>query len=476
MLRMLRMQSNKNLKISVSLLAACFCLLSTSAEAKLKLEKVGYGASKGNFLFENDPRALVSSVQLVFHTGSAHDLRGKEGLTALAFDSILRGTTGKSRDAFAAAIEGLGATIQAGTRYDRTEVSLYTISENLEAAIRLLAEAILEPAIRPEEFSQLKGEHLAKLNQTRSRTTALLFRAFRAKIFNGTSLAHSPDGTIRSVESISRRDIRPFLSRHINADNVAVAVNTNVNEAKVRAWLEKYFRRLPKGAPAPTIKIKAAQKKGRHLLIFDRKSTTTISTIVGHFSYPSTYNRSLEADIGNFVLGGGGMVSRLFDELRNKKGWTYGASSGHYLDSPRKYGSVFTLYTFPAAEYYEKAIPKAVEIYENFVKNGVSRDEFKLAKKSMGNSYAFSFANASSRMSNRLYEFIDGSPFLSVSKYRDRLAKLTRPKLNRVIRNSFEAKNLFIAVAGDKDQLVKLKDKIPGVLSVTILQDPIESL
>lgn len=462
--------------LSFGILFSCLCFFSPEAGAKLELKKIEENSKKGNFLFENDPRALVSSVELVFHTGSAHDLKGKEGIAALAFDSILRGTKGKSRDDFANAIEGLGATIQAGTRYDRTEVSLYTISENLEPAIRLLAEAILEPAVRPKEFEQLKSEHLAKLNQTRSRTTALLFRAFRSELFKDSSLAHSPDGTIKSVASVRREDIRPFLDRHINASNVTVAVNTNVSETKVRTWLEKYFKNLPNGVPAPKIELKLSQKPGRHLLIFDRKKTTTISTIIGHFSYPSTYDQSLEADVGNFILGGGGMVSRLFDELRNKKGWTYGASSGHYLDSPRKYGSVFTLYTFPATEHYQAAIPRAVEIYSEFVKNGVDRDEFELAKNSMGNSYAFSFAKASSRMSNRLYEFIDGSPFLSVADYRKRLASLTRTKLNRVIQNSYDAENLFIAVAGDKDELIKLKDKIPGIKSVTILKDPIESL
>lgn len=459
----------------VSFLFLTFCF-SIPAVAKLSLESIDSAKSSGNFLFESDPRALVSSVELIFNTGSIHDLKDKEGIAALAFDAMFRGTKGKSRDQFAAEIERLGATISAGTSYTQTSVTLYTISENLEPAIRLMAEAILEPGLRPKEWKQLKSERLAKLNQTRSRTTSLLMRAFRAQIYKGTPLAHNPDGTIQSVKSIGLEDIKPFLNRYVNANNVTVAVNTNVPEANVRAWIERYFARLPGGIPAPKIEISANQKPGRHLLIFDRPKTTTVSTVIGHLSYPSTYDRAVEAEVGEFILGGGGMVSRLFDELRNKTGWTYGASSGHYLDKPRKFGSVYTLYTFPSTEHFEKAIPKAVEVYDDLVRNGVSREEFELAKNSLGNSYAFSFAKASSRMSGRLYEFFDGSPFLSVRDYRSRMNKLSRTQLNRIIQNTFNAKDLYIAVAGDKEKLRKLKDLIPGIQSVSILKDPIESL
>lgn len=458
----------------------CFLLMifagAPIAQASLKLDELTRSNPNGNFLFESDPRALVSSIQLVFYTGSAHDPKGKEGIAALAFDSILRGTKGKSRDKFSSDLERLGATIEANTRFDRTEIVLYTISENLERAILLLSEAVLEPALRPKEIEQLQSEHLAKLDQSRSRTTGLLFRAFRKEIYKGTPLAHSPDGTINSVKSIKLQDLRPFLDRHINSQNLLVAVNTNIAEDKVKTWVEKYFTSLRDGKPAPKINVTSSQPKGRHLFILDRPNTTTISTIIGHFSYPSDYDNSVEADVGNFILGGGGMVSRLFDELRNKKGWTYGASSGHYLDAPRRYGSVFTLYTFPATEHFTKAIPKAVEVYEQFTKEGVTVDEFNLAKTSLTNSYAFSFAKASSRMANKIAEFIDGTKFLSVRDYRNRLENLSQAELNKIISESFHSQNIFIAVAGNQKELRKLKDMIPGIQSVTILADPVESL
>ncbi len=109
---------------------------SPHAEAALRLRTDG---TYPNYLFEQDPKALASSVQLVFQTGSMADPKGKEGLASLAFHSLLRGTKAHSKDQFFAELEKLGASLDVDVGAGRVILSLKTESEKLEPAIQLKA-------------------------------------------------------------------------------------------------------------------------------------------------------------------------------------------------------------------------------------------------------------------------------------------------------------------------------------------------
>lgn len=448
-------------------------LLAFSGEAfsKIKLEE------GKNFIFERDTRGLFSTVNLIFRSGSIHDFKGKEGLAELSFRSILRGTKRKDREAFALAIEALGATISIDTSPRRTILTLDAITENLEPAIGLLAEALLEPAFPKKDIQALFREHLATLNQARSRTVGMLFRAFRQVLYRNTPLAHSPDGTIQSVKSIKREDLSAFLAKHVVDQNMLFAVSTGVAEASVRKWLEKAFQKTPKGRrpkpwsqPLPTL-------KGRHVVIYPQKGVSTINTIIGHPSVPSTFPQMLSLEVGNFVFGRAPMTNRLFQELRNKTGWTYGASSSfHYVGIPRYYGSTFTLFTFPQKAHARKAISKAIRLYEAYSQKGIKEEEYKHALRSLYNSYPFRFVSSKSRMNRKIYELLDGTPDWSVEEYRKRLYALDLKELNKVIGQVHTGNDFILALAGNHKELRRWVQAIPGIESIQIVTDPIEKV
>ena len=470
------MQRNKLAKFTIWTLSLGLGLVSGSMNANAALKLTDRNAKKGNFIFEEDPRSLVTSVDFVIRTGSVHDPKGFGGLAKLSFQAILRGTQRLSRVRFANAIEQLGATIQVDTRQSRTIISLYTISENLEAAIKLMAEAILEPAFRTVEISNLKSEHIAGLNQSRSSTPGLLFRAFRQEMYRGTPLAHPASGTIQSSKKITIRRMRAFLRKHLNSSNVLVAINTKMNKDRVKGYLERSFAGLKPGTVTPLPDLSVPKRTGRTLLILDRKGTTTANTILGHQYVSSDHSEMIELSLGNFIFGSG-MTSRLFDELRNKTGWSYGAMSSFYhLDSPRSYGSTFTLYTFPATIHADKAIPKAVAMYEEYSTKGITPDELKFAVNSLGNSYAFKFAKASSRMNARIYRALDNAPYLSLDEYRNRINELRVGDLRRMIKANHDPKNFILAVAGDPKKLRKLAKLIPGITEIKVVKDPVARL
>ena len=467
------MRNNRLASLKPLLLALAFAWAIPAVAA---LELVERSGDKGNFLFENDPRSLVTSIDFVVLAGSVHDPKGKEGLTSLAFDALLRGTKTKSRDEFANSIETLGGSISASTGFLRSWISLSVINENVAPALELLAETMTSPGFRTTEFSQLHKERLAQLDQARSSPPRVLFRAVREAMFRGTPLSHSPDGTIDSLKRVKLADARALIARQIVDGNVVVAVSSKLPKEAVKQQIEATFARLSQGPPSPVPAMHFPKVSGRHLVILERKGLTTVPASIVHGTVGSTYPRLPELGIGNFILGGS-MSSRLFNVLRNENGWTYGAqSSFQQFDQPRKYGGSFSIYTFPASEHAMKAIPRAVELYHDFEQKGLTPEELEFAKNSLVNSYAFEFVSAGSRLSGRLAEALDGVPYLSIDEYAKRVRGMSQAEVLAVIHEAHDSANFILGVAGDPKAMKELMSKIPGITSVRVIKDPIQKL
>lgn len=447
-------------------LAAALLLLPAQAPAALKLQ------SGKNFLYEQDPKALASTVQIVFRAGSTSDPKGKEGLSNIAFNSLLRGTKTKTRVEFINAIERIGGTVGVDAGTSRAIVSLDALSDNLEAAIGLLAEAVLQPGLREDEIKSLTEEEMAKLNQEKSNNRALMGRAFRLALFAGTPLAIPPSGTMNSVGALSLEDIRAFLAAQTKAANVVVAVNSNRPEKEVKAWLEKAFAAFPEGEAPAAPKFKLTKPEGRRLVLVDRKGSSTTEVAFGHLGFGASEPAREVLETGLFVFGSD-FTSRISTVLRKENGWTYGTvASFRMIDLPRRHGGSFLTYTFPQAEFTAKASLKMLEMYEDYVKNGVTAQELKYAQDSLANSYPFKFATSKSRLTSRLYSLLDGAPNLSVAQYRAQVRGITRASLHAAIRKFHDPRNLVIVLVGDPEKTKEVAETLPGLAGTTRIEDP----
>lgn len=249
------------------------------ALAETKNFQLREGAN-GNLILEQDRLALVSTVQILIKAGSMHDPAGKEGLTDLSLEVLLRGTQRLSRDEFAAAVERLGATVGSSTNSVNSTISLSVISENLEGAIALLGEALVRPGLRERDFAAVKKEKLGKLAQAKSRAGGLAARAARQKLFAGTAMAHFADGTIESIGKITLTDVKKQIRQIVASGNVMVALDTNMDPAKTKSWLSSALEGLPSGSELPRPEIVKPVIAGRQLVIVNKPGLTTVNTFL----------------------------------------------------------------------------------------------------------------------------------------------------------------------------------------------------
>lgn len=452
------------------LLCSLFIAPITFAEIKINPN------AKGNFVFERDLKALASTLQVVVRTGSLSDPKGKEGLAKIAFESILRGTQKKSRVEFYSAMERLGAQMGTDTASNRTIISLDTINENMEATIALMAEAILQPGLREEDVKALVQEELAGLNQEKGSNRAMLKRTVRQALYQGSPLAFPSDGTIEGLQSITVNDIKTFLATAIVSENIIFAATSNRSENEIKSLLQKYFSAIPTGKRPAVADLAPRKLAGKVLYLVSRKGSSTTEMAFAHFGFSAPYKDKEVLELGQFVFGAD-FTSRLPTVLRKENGWTYGAFSGfQMLEKPRSYGGTFLLYAFPQAQFTEKTVLKALEMYESYVKDGITNDELKFAKQSLINSYPFEFASSKSRLVSRLYQRLDGGITLSVPKYKKKIAVLNTNDVKAAIQKIHDAKNLAIVLVGEPEIIKALGKSIPEITSVIEVDDPMKGI
>lgn len=427
-----------------------------------------------NFLYEHDPKALVSTVQIVFRTGSLSDPKGKEGLASIAFESLLRGTKDKNYSEFNSALERLGANISVDTSASRTIISLDTISDNLKPAMDLLADAVLKPGLRDQEIKNMMGEELAQLEQEKSNNRALAKRTFRQALYHGSALAFPSNGTIDGLNNIKLEDIQNFLQKSIKSGNMIVAVSSNRSEKDVKELTEATFKELPEGAAPVQASPAVPAPKGRQVYVLERKGSSTTEMLMGHQSFPANYNDRVALETGMFVFGSD-FTSRFMTVLRKDNGWTYGAyASYEMMDLPRRHGGTFSMYAFPQSQFTDKATLKALELYSDYIKKGITKKELEFAQNSLANSYAFKFATSKSRLTARLYSLLDGAPNLSVNAYRGKVRGLTQASIADAVKKQHDADNMVIVLVGDPEKVKPLASAIPGAASVKTVADPMK--
>lgn len=439
------------------------------SQAALRLKSDG---KNPNFIYEYDPKALATSISFIVRSGNTSDPKGKEGLIHFSLESLLRGTKQKSRADLMKAVERLGGNLDANAGYTYSTISLNVISENLPQAIRLLAETILQPALRAEEIEPLRQELLAKLNVERSNNRMQLRRAYRLALYSGTNLAFPPDGTIDGIKNSSIDDIRATLHTHLQANNILVAVTSNQEKSKVKNWLEDAFRDLPEDLipPRPTHTLKKIT--GRTLYLVPKNGSSTVELQMGHYGIPANSPIWDNAEAGLFVFGSN-FNSRLIRILRKENGWTYGAASAFSATTMGAGNeSVFLIYSFPQKEHAAKAAAKTVELYEQYVKDGITKEELAFAQNSMANSYPFQFANAKARLDAKLSHELDGTHNLPVSVYQKKIRSLTPKKIESILAKVHDPKNMVIVAVGDEAQLKEIAKAIPGLKEVKTILDP----
>lgn len=270
----------------------------------------------------------VVSMRFTFKGGSELDPKGKSGLSNLAASTMDEGAGSIDSQTFQQILADESITLRFRAGLDAFGGQLKTLTQNLDRSMELLNLALMQPRFDEEPVARLKSQIIAGIRNDSEDPGKLAYNALFKDFFPDHGYGVDSDGTAESVEAITQADLKTFVKTRLARTNLIIGVVGDVTPRRLGLLLDKTFGALPEKPsvkPAPEM----APKVTGRLQIIERAIPQ--STIVfGHGGLKRDDPDYYAALVMNHILGGGSFTSRLYDEVREKRGLAYSVGSSLY--------------------------------------------------------------------------------------------------------------------------------------------------
>jgi zinc protease len=273
----------------------------------------------------------VVQVRLQFDAGYAADLGAKLGTASFTMAMLDQGAGKRSALELAAAIEAEGAQIGAGTGLDTATINLTALSDRLDSSMALLADVALRPAFADTEIERVRKQWLASIAQEKTRPQSIAYRLLPPLLYgegHAYAIPFTGTGTEASVQAINRDDLVAFHRAWLRPDNAQILVVGDTTLAEIVPLLEKHFGQWSApDAPLPTKAMNPVERPdATRVYLVDQPGAVQANILAGLLVNSTAEDDSIVLDVANDVFGRS-ITSRLDMNLRESKGWTYGARS-----------------------------------------------------------------------------------------------------------------------------------------------------
>jgi len=388
-----------------------------------------------------DPTLPIVWFQVVIPFGSAVEPEDRAGLANVTSELLFRGTEKRSRDVFERGLEGLGASVSAGVSADNITLSGSVLAKNWPALAVLLVESLEHPAFDADELKQLVEEIQADLVDARNSDQALVSSFFARGLYAGHPYGRPGLGTTASLGSISREDVVDFYRTWFTSQGAILALlgdfdgGASSDMASLAGKLSGRPREV-EVAPPPSA------PSGRSLWLVDKPGRSQVQLLLGHmFGKPEGADYAASW-VANEAFGGYGFSARLMMEVREKRGWSYGAY-GRISHRPQL--SSYSMWVFPALADALPCMQLVLEMYEEFAASGLSATELGYARNSIVNGAAFYADTPSKRLSYEVRRKLTGYDPLSLIPL---VRELSLEQVNAAAARSFHPDGLFGVMVG----------------------------
>ena len=389
---------------------------------------------------------LVDAV-LVVRSGGEADPAGREGLATLTAALLDEGTATRSALAIADQAAYLGITLSTGAAWDASQVALHAPVAQLDSALALMADVVTRPSFPAADFERLKRERATGLLQLRDVGPAIADRAFAQAVFAaGHPYGRPLGGTEASTRAIGRDDVRRFYETHWRPDNATLVVVGDVTPDDVQARLARALGGWTRGSavPAPVAPATPAAGATRVVLI-DKPGAPQSSVRIGLPGVARTDPDYFPLLVMNTILGGS-FTSRLNQNLRETRGYTYGAGSGLAM---RRGAGAFQASAEVTGTKTDSAL---VEFLKELraIADTVPTAELEKAKQYLVLQMPGDFETTGDIAGQLVPLVVYGLPLGYYDRYAQQVRAVTQADVQRVARRVVDPARLAIVVVGDR--------------------------
>ncbi len=431
-----------------------FLLFTAAGAAQAGIDIRHWTLDNGARVYFVESRSIpMIDVNVDFDAGHRRDPAGKAGLASLTNVLLARGlraatlADGSSEPAMSEAevsnaIADVAAQRGGGAGYDRAGLSMRTLSskEERERALHMLARLIAQPSFPDDLLQRDKARTVAAIRESLTQPAAIGSKAFWRLAYG--SHPYGAESTVESVSGLVRDDLVQFHQRHYVANQAVVAIIGDLSRAEADAIARELTRRLPQGEPLPplpaVIPPLATEERIPHPA---SQSHITLGMPALARNDPDFFALT----VGNYVLGGGGFVSRLTREVREKRGLAYSAYS--YF-SPMAQEGLFMAGLQTRKDQSDEALAVVRNTLAAYLRDGPTEVELKAAKDNLIGGFALRIDNNRKILDNIATIGFYGLPLDYLDTWTDKVAKVSSADIRAAFRRKLAMDRMVTVIVG----------------------------
>ena len=408
------------------------------------VKEITYKEAKVPVVFETGNFIPIVSLQLVF-TNAGHLSNTKDGLADMSAKLLNEGTKKDGSVGFAQKLDDHAVDVSAHVGRESFVFEVSALKSEFPYAIERLKELLKDPNYTAEALEQVKRQKIGWLTQKKSDFDYIAATKLRETLFKGTALARPYDGTIESVKSITLDDIKGFISSHMGYNNAITVIGGDISFDEAVGYVNELLPLLPKVKKEETKHFTASDKKETVLIPEDTQQAYIYFGAPFNYSYKE--KDQYKAKIAEYLLGGAGFGSRLMEEIRVKRGLTYGA---YAMLRRTRYASYLSGYLQTKLSTQDEAKALVQKVVDDFVAKGITAEELEAAKQFLVGSEPLRVETLSQRLNRAYNEFYYGRPLGFSKEQLKEIETVTLEEMNDFITSHKELADLSFAIVTKK--------------------------
>lgn len=387
---------------------------------------------------------LHASVALT--AGSVSDPEGREGTTRLLLRMMRRTAGGRTAQASDELLDGMGSSLTGEVGRSVAALHGAVIGRNISQFLSFLSDALARPAFDPAELARLRAEALAELDEILDDDAALVRRAFDRRFFQGHAGGRPASGSKQSLAAITAADLEAHHARLVRSGSLVFAFAGSGDQRELDEFASAIDAALPR-VDTPLLRPsfeEPAAPSGRILHFVDKPERTQTQIMIGCLAAHPLDDDHAALHVAHTIFGGT-FGARLSQEVRAKRGWSYGAYSALPID---RFRQPMTMWTFPKAEDAAPCIALVLSLFEGLIERGVSKREVALARKYLKNSHVFSVDTPAKRVGLALDAEMLSLPRNHHEEFLEKALAADKDAIDAALRRRLSPDNLLVAVVG----------------------------
>ena len=438
----------KKIVLAATAMFASLLLAQSAAQAAVKIQQWQTNTGANVYFVENHDLPIVD-ISVNFPAGSARDTAAKSGVAGITKYLMPLGAAGMTDEVIANKMADIGAILGGSFDVDRAAFNLRTLSNAKEQtqALDVFTKVLQQPDFPDAVLSREKARIIAGLQESATQPESISNKAFMSAMYGAHPYSLDESGEVDTVKNISRDDLAQFYKQNYSANNAVIAMIGDLTREQANKIAEDLTRGLPKADLAQPIAAVSYPTSPVEKRIAHPASQSHI--LMGYPGIKRGDPDLYALYVGNYILGGGGFVSLLTEEVREKRGLVYSVYS--YFMPMGELGP-FQIGLQTKKDQAEQAMQVVRETLAKFMKNGVTESQLKAAKANIIGGFPMRIDS-----NNKILEYLAVIGFYKLptnylEDYNQNIAKVTAAQIKDAFNRRVKPENFVTVIVGDPKQ------------------------